>query len=200
MTIEVGLGTGDKQAKIAMLQTLITAQVAAMPYGLASPQTMYNALSKLTEEAGYRDPEQFWVNPTKPHPPIQVPPKPELLVEQAKIAADAEKSRQESNYRRMGIEADLVKSKLDSETAQNKAFLDAQVNLAKFALEQDSAHTAAGGMIDPAHSGEAKNVLGEAIMRLAAPKKPARRVVKHIRDENGRIAASEVIDMPDEEQ
>jgi hypothetical protein len=198
MTVEVGLGTGDKQGKISMLQMIIAAQASAMPYGVSSPQTMFNALSKLTEEAGYKNPEEFWVNPAKPHQPIQVPPKPEVQVQQAKIAADAQARQQEANYRRMGIEADLYKARLDAQRAQEKAFLDAQVDLAKFVMDKDSQAESQGLTVNV--DGTSRDNMADTLMKLAAPRKPRRKVVKHIRGADGKIAASEVIEMEDDEE
>jgi hypothetical protein len=108
MTVSVGLGTGDKPQQIAFLEKVFTIQGAVGPHGLASPQKVYNTLSKLTRAAGFKDPSEFWDDPSQTPPKPQGPP-PEVLKEQVKGE----------------VQMALADKKLQSEAAQ--AQLDAQV-------------------------------------------------------------------------
>lgn len=193
MTVEVGLGTGDKQAKIALLQMIATAQQGLASAGLSTPQTMFNTLSKIVEEAGYKDPEEFFVNPAKPgYQPPQAPQDPTLIAKQAEIAAKAQADQQRNALDAMKIDADWYKSQLAAEVDKARAFLDAQVKLATHAMQQDAQN--AQGSDDRNHQ------LAMAGMNdKGQPAKPRRKLVRHIRDNEGRIAASEVTELDDDE-
>jgi hypothetical protein len=98
MTINVGLGTGDRQQQHAMLQGILQNQmmVAQSPYGqlLIAPQQIYNTEAKLVENAGFKNVGDFWVNPQgKPLPPAQPPPDPALQVAQLKAQADEKQAQ-----------------------------------------------------------------------------------------------------------
>lgn len=83
MSVTVGLGTGDKPQQIAFLEKVFTIQGAVGPHGLASTPKVYNTLAKLTRAAGFKDPNEFWDDPSQTPPKTQGPP-PEVLKEQIK--------------------------------------------------------------------------------------------------------------------
>jgi hypothetical protein len=63
LSISVGLGAGNKDQQLAHLMSIINMQKEAINAGLTSPEKIYNALAKLTQNAGFKNPEEFWVNP-----------------------------------------------------------------------------------------------------------------------------------------
>jgi hypothetical protein len=67
MTINVGLGTGDKQQQGALLQGIFQNQMglAQSPFGplLVSPKTVYNTQAKLVELSGHKNVGDFWKDP-----------------------------------------------------------------------------------------------------------------------------------------
>jgi hypothetical protein len=63
LSISVGLGAGNKDQQLAHLMSIINMQKEAIGAGLTSPEKIYNALAKLTQNAGFKNPEEFWVNP-----------------------------------------------------------------------------------------------------------------------------------------
>jgi hypothetical protein len=81
MTINVGLGTGDDVQKSQMLIQIAQAQavVAGSPFAekLINPKKIYNVQARLAENAGFKNPGEFWVDPDSipPQPPKQ-PPQP----------------------------------------------------------------------------------------------------------------------------
>lgn len=90
MTINVGLGTGDTMQKAAQLQSVYQMQMAGMPMGLATPKELYHTASKIVENSGFKDVQNFVVDPSKAPPQPPQPPLP-LQIEQMKIQADAQK-------------------------------------------------------------------------------------------------------------
>lgn len=95
MTINVGLGTGDSQLKATQLTNIYQMQQAGMPMGLATPQNLYHTMSKIVENSGFKDVQNFIQDPKNVPPQPQQPPLP-LQIEQMKIQADAQKHQAES--------------------------------------------------------------------------------------------------------
>jgi len=63
LSISVGLGAGNKDQQLMHLTSILNMQKEAIAVGLTSPEKIYNALAKLTQNAGFKNPEEFWVNP-----------------------------------------------------------------------------------------------------------------------------------------
>jgi hypothetical protein len=96
MTINVGLGTGDAQAKSQQLAMIAALQKEGMAIGLVTPKHLYHTASKIIENAGFKDIQNFVQDPsnTPPQPP-QTPI--EIQLKQMELAATAqenEKNRQ----------------------------------------------------------------------------------------------------------
>jgi len=118
MSIAVGLGTGNKDAQLMHIQTILAAQQPAMALGVATPQNVFNALVKLTENAGFRNPEMFWTDPqNKPAPP---PIDPKVQVAQMQLKADEQKLQ-------VTLQAEQQKFQAETAIAQQQAQLEAQL-------------------------------------------------------------------------
>src|SRR5262249_15547711 len=85
MTISVGLGTGSKSEQFAHLQLIVQAQTQAVMGGLpiVTARNLYNSAKELTRLAGFKDPDQFFIEPGRPpdpndpaSQPLQKPPDP----------------------------------------------------------------------------------------------------------------------------
>ena len=132
MQISVGLGAGDKPQQIAFLKDTLQIQGIAMQQGLAKPEQMYNTLKRLTQAAGFKDPNEFWTDPAQ-SPPQQKGPPPEVLVEQARMqgqmgieqfkAQQTEKNKQLDAQMTMGIEK--LKAELKHQEMQSSLALQA---------------------------------------------------------------------------
>lgn len=76
MSINVGLGTGNKDQQLMHLANIFQQQmgIAASPFGqfLVTPQNLYATLTKIVENAGFTNVEEFWTKP----PEGQMPPQP----------------------------------------------------------------------------------------------------------------------------
>jgi hypothetical protein len=86
MTINVGLGTGDKQQQAILLQSIagMQAQLGQTPLAglMLKPKHIYNTLSKIVENAGFKNVGDFYDDPgDQPMPQPGTPP--ELLKAQA---------------------------------------------------------------------------------------------------------------------
>lgn len=113
MTINVGIGTGDVQQQNQFLTLISQAQFAAMNSpmnALVDAQSFYNVQSRLAENAGFKNPGEFWVDPSsvQPQPPPQPPPDPKIVVTQMQLDADGQKFQ-------ATLAADQQKAQMDAQ-------------------------------------------------------------------------------------
>jgi hypothetical protein len=119
MSVSVGLGIGNKDQNLMHLQNIIAAQQQAFPLGVASPTNIYNALAKLTQNAGFKNVDDFWTDPQKAQPKTpQVPP--EVQKAQMEMQADAQKFQAQTQNDIQKYQADAQQKELDrqAETAR----------------------------------------------------------------------------------
>lgn len=63
MTISVGIGNMGKAQRAAALMQIGAAQEKLVPTGMVTPQNLYNTASRLAQELGYPDSDQFFTAP-----------------------------------------------------------------------------------------------------------------------------------------
>ena len=123
MSINVGLGTGNKEQQMMVLNNIIQYQMQLLPLGLATPLNLFNSLAKLTHNAGFKTPEEFWSNPSNA-PPQQPPgPPPEVQLEMAKLQDSQQKTQAEMVMEQQKLQA---QAQADAQKAQVDAMLKEQ--------------------------------------------------------------------------
>ena len=202
MTINVGIGTGDEQQQSQFLLQIAQAQatVAGSPYAkkLISPKQIYNVQARLAENAGFKNANEFWLDPDKvPDTPPGPPPiDPKILLEQAKLKDGQQKSMAEMQ---MGVQ------KQDKELAfkAQQAELDRLSTIEIEELKLASAERIEGMKLmsqtaEVTNSPEVTDPMPQMMQQLmnmmalqAAPK-------RIIRDNNGRAIGVEPV-MPTED-
>ncbi len=119
MTINVGIGTGDVQQQQQFLMQLTQTQMAIMqtPFApqLINAKNVYNLQARLAENAGFKNPSEFWTDPeTVPPPqPQQPPPDPRIMVEQAKLQQKAQADQAD-----MQLEIQKTQAEMQAEREQ----------------------------------------------------------------------------------
>jgi hypothetical protein len=94
MTINVGLGSGDTQAKAQQLMMIAQLQKEGMAVGLVEPKHLYHTASKIIENAGFKDIQNFVQDPSKAAPkPPQTPL--EIQIEQMRLSAQAQENEKD---------------------------------------------------------------------------------------------------------
>lgn len=83
MVVSVGLGTGNKDQMLQHLHMILMQQQQGMAVGLATPATIHNTLKKISQNAGFRNPDEFWSDPAKNPAPQQ--PNPEMIKAKARM-------------------------------------------------------------------------------------------------------------------
>ena len=150
MTINVGLGTGDKQMQAQTLTMIYQMQQAGMGMGLATPQHLYHTASKIIENSGHKDVQNFIQDPSK-QPPQPPKPDPAMQVEQMKLQASQQQAQQKLQAD-MQIEQVRAQAKLqevqanlelqaandarDSERERQKAEFEQAMELQRMELEK----------------------------------------------------------------
>jgi hypothetical protein len=82
MTVNVGLGTGDKTQQIAMLQNVVGIQNMLMDRGKAymvQDVNLYNSARRMAELSGFKQQSEFFTPPSEQNQPPQMPPPPEVV-------------------------------------------------------------------------------------------------------------------------
>jgi hypothetical protein len=163
--VNIGTGTTNQRQKVMNVGQILAMQEKAGPFGLATPQNAYAALTEMTQAMGYRDADRFFTNPeTAPQPQDPGPP-PEVMLEQmkqqgaqqlaqVKAEADIEVSRMEQEYqaqesdrqKQLEAERDRQKSeqtiqieqiKADNQAAIEQMKIEASLEMAR--MQQETA-------------------------------------------------------------
>lgn len=114
MEVSVGLGGGDKPQQIAALDGVLMKQSQGLAVGLTSPAKIYNTLKRQTQLMGYKNPEEFWTDPST-QPPMQPPPNPKVEEIQAQAQADAQLAQAQGQ-----IDAQLKQAEAQVEMAKSR--------------------------------------------------------------------------------
>jgi hypothetical protein len=135
LSISVGLGAGNKDQQLMHLTSILQMQKEAIAVGLTSPEKIYNALAKLTQNAGFKNPEEFWVNPanTPEQEGEQKPSEAEIMV-QGQLQIEQQKAQaqmmQEQERSKNDIIIEREKIAAQAELERFKAQLKAETDLA----------------------------------------------------------------------
>ena len=150
MTINVGLGTGDKVQQGQMLTMIYQMQQAGMGMGLATPTHLYHTQSKIIENAGFKDVQNFIQDPSK-QPPQPPKPDPAMQVEQMKLQASQQQAQQKLQADmqieqvraqaklqedRANLELQAANDARDAEREQRKAQFEQYMEQQKMQMEQ----------------------------------------------------------------
>ena len=133
LTINVGLGTGSHEQRLQILGQILGIQKEIMMAGssLANEQNIYNTLERMVHNAGFKTPQEFFVNPETQAPkPPKDPMKenPLLVATQQQIQADQQKAM---------AELQLKKEKMEAELELKKQEMMADINLKREEMQSD---------------------------------------------------------------
>jgi len=137
LSISVGLGAGNKDQQLVHLTSILNMQKEAIQVGLTNPEKIYNALAKLTQNAGFKNPEEFWVNPANtPEQEGQQQDKPseaEIMI-QGQLQIEQQKAQAQLQQEQVRSQNDVIiereKIAAQAELERFKAQLKAETDLA----------------------------------------------------------------------
>lgn len=137
MTINVGLGTGNRDTQLAHLMAVDQSQIELMKTGRAymvSDENIYNLYKKRSEAMGFKHPELFISDPQKITPQAkQQPPNPDVVKIQAETSIDQAKLK--FGQWKEQFTGDLLKS-VEQIKAQVQLQIAAMDNASKKEIEQ----------------------------------------------------------------
>lgn len=131
MTVNVGLGTGDKTQQLMQLQTVAVMQqnlrAAGAPW--VTDQNLYNMAKKTAELAGHPHEGVFFTDPSMIEPPPPQP-SPEEIQMQAEMQKEQQKMQVEMEAKQAELEMKSQETEASFMIEKYKADLDAQTRLA----------------------------------------------------------------------
>ena len=106
LKISVGLGTGNKEVTGVNLGNILMLQEKALMVGVTTPKKIYNALTEVTKNYGFPNPDAFWQDPgDQPYqPPDPMAGEIQKAQLQAKTELDKEGIRQQGETGRKQME------------------------------------------------------------------------------------------------
>ena len=113
-SVQVGLGTGNQDQRLQVLQQVLSVQEKLMQSGgmgtLVTSQNIYNTLSKYLENAGYKDASQFFIDPSTvpPQPPQQEKQDPAIQLAAQQIEIQKQKGMADIDFKNRKLESDNV--------------------------------------------------------------------------------------------
>ncbi len=184
MTINVGIGTGDKEQQTMMLAGIEAAQVGAIQGGgmgvLVTPRNIYNLQKRKVELAGFKDVNEFWTQPPEQMPPQQPPPPdPKVQLEGAKL----QQSDQQFQAEQLA-EAQKFQAEKAFEAEQKERDRQFQLALKQMDLGMKAKETEPEEPEEPegmSHNDQMMammQVMMQALQTLAAPRQKQARAVK----------------------
>jgi hypothetical protein len=134
LSISVGLGAGNKDQQMAHLNNILVMQKEAMAAGLTDTTKIYNALAKLTQNAGFKDPEEFWNDPSNQMQPAQPAPSPQEQLIQGQLQIEQQKAQADMQLEAQKNDADMKQEQLRSrnDILIEREKIAAQAELEKF--------------------------------------------------------------------
>jgi hypothetical protein len=157
MTINVGLGTGNKDQQVQHLMMVLGMQKEALQVGMVGPEHIHHTASKLVNALGFKNEESFFPDPRN-MPPQQPKPDPEQMkiqAEQAKVQAQLQAEQQKMQMEMQQRQAELqqegqlrlheiekeaekqtIQAENDMRERQHKAELDAQLQMQQMQFDQ----------------------------------------------------------------
>jgi hypothetical protein len=120
LTINVGLGTGNKDQQVAHLNMLFQQQMAGLQIGTATPENVYNSQVKFTEALGFKSGDAYFTSP-KNMPPKQPQQDPAIV----KAQLDDQAHQREMQLKQQQAQMD---AQLKQEAAQIQAQAQMQID------------------------------------------------------------------------
>ena len=134
LTISVGLGAGNKDQQLTHLMTILQMQKEALAAGITSPEKIYNALAKLTQNAGFKNPEEFWTNPAEnPQGQEQQQPDPNQTLIEGQLQIEQLKAQSEQQIAQQKAEAAFMQ---EQERSKNDIIIEREKMAAQMELER----------------------------------------------------------------
>lgn len=141
LAVNVGIGTGSKDAQTQKLMALHQMQVQALQIGYATPKNLFNGAKAIAASMGEKRPEEFFTDPEQMPPKPSGPP-PEVMVEQMRAQSQMQAKQLELQASAQAKQIELAETtKLEQIKAQIEAIRVQQESQLKQYIAQLEAQT-----------------------------------------------------------
>ena len=141
MTVNVGLGTGNKNQQLMHLQTILAIQEQAITLqgGAQGPlvtlDNVYQTCIKITENAGLKNAELFWTDPQKAEPQ---PPQPDPEMAKVQQQGEIEKAKLSLQAQTEAQKLELEKGKTVAELSLKQQAQQAELMMKERQMQQSN--------------------------------------------------------------
>lgn len=135
-TVNVGLGTGNRDQQVAHLMALLQQQQMGLQIGTATPENVYQSQAELVKALGFKSTDKFFSDPAKA-PPRPQPPTPEQIKAQA--AMQLEQMRQQAEAQKFQAKQQLEMQRIQMEAQAKQAEQQAELQVQQANDERDAA-------------------------------------------------------------
>lgn len=138
MTVAVGLGTGNKDQQLQHIMTIMGVQKEGLQIGITDPKKIYAAAKRLTENAGFKDGEEFFTDPST-QPPKQPQPDPDMVKAQADMQIKQQSAQLDAQMSQQKMQQDgqMAQQKMQSDMAMAQQKLQNDMQLAREKMAAD---------------------------------------------------------------
>lgn len=133
LSVQVALGAGTKEIRVAQLQSMIAMQMQLLPIGVVTPDKIFNAVGRLANELGFRNADEFVSNPAQQQPKAPPPPDPLVAAQQIKSQTDLQLKQMDAQQKAQQAQMDVQVKQAE---LQAKVQADAQSAAADLELER----------------------------------------------------------------
>jgi hypothetical protein len=142
MTVAVGLGTGNKDQQLQHLMTILQVQQQGIQAGITTPKHIYKAAKRLAENAGFKDGNEFFSDPSE-QPPQEQKPDPEIQKAQAEMQMQQQKMQGDMQMKQAQMQMDMAlereKMNQNLQLEREKMAMDMQLSREKAAMQKEAA-------------------------------------------------------------
>lgn len=177
MTINVGIGSGDKMQQLQMLGSIEMAQAQIIQGGgmgtLITPTNIYNLQKRKIELAGFKDPGEFiTMPPEQMPPPPPPPPDPKVQIEGAKLQQDGQKfqATQQADAQKFQAETAFKAEEAERDRMHELAMQKMKMEFDAFMRQSEKAEAPESEEPEETPEMQMLQQIGALLQQLAAPK------------------------------
>jgi len=138
-TVNVGLGTGNKDQQVQHLMALRGQQDIGVQIGTATPENIYQAQAELVKALGFKSADKFFSDPAKSEPRPQQPGPMELEQVKGQVATQVEQIKAQAHKDveqfKAQLQAEVDKNRQEQEALQKQTQMQFDMQRDQFVAE-----------------------------------------------------------------
>ena len=138
-TVNVGLGTGNKDQQVQHLMALRGQQDIGVQIGTATPENIYQAQAELVKALGFKSADKFFSDPAKSEPRPQQPGPMELEQVKGQVATQVEQIKAQAHKDveqfKAQLQAEVDKNRQEQEAMQKQTQMQFDMQRDQFVAE-----------------------------------------------------------------